>query len=44
MNLQNQLKGESKNDYKVGDIIEFRLNYAGILTANTSKYVERSII
>lgn len=35
---------DSKKEYKVGDIIDFRLNYAGILTTHTSKYVERSII
>lgn len=35
---------DCKRNYKVGDIIDFKLNYAGILTAFTSKYVERSII
>ena len=35
---------DSKKEYHVGDIIEFRLQYAGVLTALTSKYVERSII
>ena len=35
---------DSKKEYKVGDIIEFELNYAGILTANTSEYVERIIV
>ena len=35
---------DSKKEYKVGDIIEFEMNYAGILTANTSEYVERIIV
>lgn len=35
---------DCKKEYKVGDVIAFRLNYSGILTAHTSKYVERSII
>ena len=35
---------DSEKEYHVGDIIEFRMQYAGVLTALTSKYVERSII
>ena len=32
---------DSKNEYSVGDIIEFRLNYASVLSLMTSKYVKR---
>ncbi len=35
---------DSSKNYQVGDIIEFKMNYAGILTAMTSKYVERKIV
>ena len=35
---------DSEREYKVGDIIEFETTYAGVLTLNTSKYVERSIV
>ncbi len=35
---------DSKNNYKVGDIIEFHLNYAAILNLMTSKYVNRKLI
>ena len=34
---------DSKMDYKVGDIIEFKPNYAGVLSAMTSKYVKKEI-
>lgn len=35
---------DSKNKYAVGDIIDFKLSYAGVLSANSSKYIERSLI
>ena len=35
---------DSKVDYKIGDIIEFRLSYVSILRGMTSKYIEKSII
>lgn len=35
---------DSKTDYKVGDIIEFKLDYAGILRTMTSEYVKKEII
>ncbi|HAE92504.1 MAG TPA: alanine racemase [Tissierella sp.] len=35
---------DSKIDYKVGDIIEFRMSYVSILRAMTSRYVEKEII
>lgn len=31
-----------ESDYKVGDIVRFRLGYSGMLRATTSKYVERT--
>lgn len=34
---------DCKNNYKVGDVIEFHMNYAGILSAMTSKYVKKEI-
>ena len=33
-----------KKKYKVGDIIDFKLSYAGVLSANSSKYIERSFV
>lgn len=35
---------DSKVDYKVGDIIEFRLSYVSILRGMTSEYIEKKII
>ena len=35
---------DSKNQYKVGDEITFKLNYSGVLNLMTSKYVERKIV
>ncbi|WMM23337.1 ornithine racemase Orr [Tissierella sp. MB52-C2] len=35
---------DSKIDYKVGDIVEFKLSYVGILRAMTSEYIEKEII
>lgn len=35
---------DSKIDYKVGDIIEFRLSYVGILRGMTSEYIKKEII
>lgn len=32
----------SKIDYKVGDIVEFKLGYGGLLKLSTSKYVSRT--
>lgn len=34
---------DSKKDYKIGDIVEFKLNYVGILSAMTSSYVYKEI-
>lgn len=34
---------DSEVDYKVGDIVEFRLSYTGILTSMTSEYVDKEI-
>lgn len=34
---------DSKNDYKVGDVIEFKLSYGGILSAMTSPYIDKDI-
>ena len=34
---------DSKKEYKVGDIVDFRLNYSGVLSVMTSKYVEKCI-
>lgn len=35
---------DSKQEYHVGDILAFRMNYSSTLTALTSKYVEKKII
>ncbi|MBU5426772.1 alanine/ornithine racemase family PLP-dependent enzyme [Tissierella pigra] len=35
---------DSEINYKVGDIIEFKLSYVGILRAMTSEYIEKEII
>ena len=35
---------DSKVNYKVGDIVDFNLNYSGVLSAMTSKYIKREII
>lgn len=35
---------DSKTDYKVGDIIEFRMTYVSILRSMTSDYVDKEII
>lgn len=35
---------DSKIDYKVGDIIEFRLSYVGVLRGMTSEYIKKEII
>ncbi|WXR61282.1 ornithine racemase Orr [Peptostreptococcaceae bacterium AGR-M142] len=34
---------DSKNDYKIGDIIEFDLNYSSLLMLSTSEYVYKKI-
>ena len=34
---------DCQKEYKVGDIVDFRLNYSGILSAMTSKYVKKEI-
>ena len=31
-------------DYKVGDVVEFKLGYGGLLKAATSAYVEREYV
>ncbi|NJO92831.1 MAG: hypothetical protein HC831_30585 [Chloroflexia bacterium] len=33
--------GENKNNYKVGDLIEFRMDYMGTLRIINSRYVEK---
>lgn len=35
---------DSKIDYKVGDIIEFKMHYVSILRAMTSEFIEKEII
>lgn len=35
---------KSKNKYLIGDKIEFLLDYGGIMTASTSKYVKKYYI
>ncbi|MBC8590692.1 ornithine racemase Orr [Wansuia hejianensis] len=35
---------DSTKDYKVGDILEFKLGYGGVLSAMTSNYVKKLII
>ena len=34
---------DCKREYKVGDVIDFNLNYSGVLSVMTSKYVEKEI-
>lgn len=34
---------DCEKEYKVGDIVEFDLNYSGVLSAMTSKYVKKEI-
>ncbi len=36
--------GENKMNYKVGDLIEFKLDYMGILRIMNSKYIEKKVI
>ncbi|NDI98218.1 alanine/ornithine racemase family PLP-dependent enzyme [Flavobacterium sp. LaA7.5] len=36
--------GENKNKYKVGDLIEFTMDYMGIVRIMNSKYIEKRII
>jgi len=36
--------GENKKDYKVGELIEFRLDYMGTLRIINSKYIDKRII
>ncbi len=35
---------DSKKDYKVGDIIEFKIHYVSLLRAMTSEYIHKEII
>lgn len=35
---------DSKRHYNIGDIIDFKLNYVGVLSAMTSEYVEKEIV
>lgn len=35
---------DCKKEYKVGDIVEFRLDYVGVLMLCTSEYVEKEIL
>lgn len=35
---------DSNHNYKVGDIIEFNLNYSGVLSLMTSNYINRKVI
>lgn len=35
---------DSDKNYRIGDIIEFNLEYSGVLTVMTSKYINRKVI
>ncbi len=35
--------GENKKNYKVGDLVEFKLDYMGILRIMNSKYIEKRV-
>ncbi|MCI7224435.1 MAG: alanine/ornithine racemase family PLP-dependent enzyme [Fusobacterium gastrosuis] len=35
---------DSENEYKIGDIIEFNINYEGLLSLSTSEYVYKKIV
>jgi ornithine racemase len=35
---------ENKNNYKVGDLIEFKLDYMGTLRIINSKYIEKRVV
>lgn len=34
----------SENNYKVGDVVEFLMDYGGLLSASTSPYIEKIVI
>jgi predicted amino acid racemase len=34
---------ENKKNYKVGDLIEFKLDYMGILRIMNSRYIEKKL-
>lgn len=36
--------GKNKKNYKVGDLIEFRLDYLGVLSALNSYYIEKRVV
>lgn len=36
--------GKNKKNYKVGDLIEFKLDYMGLLRIMNSKYIEKKVI
>ena len=35
--------GENKKGYKVGDVLEFNMDYMGVLRAVNSKYIDKTI-
>ncbi len=35
--------GNNKKNYKVGDLVEFRLDYMGLLRIMNSKYIEKRL-
>ncbi|MCJ7802920.1 MAG: hypothetical protein MUP82_11255 [Candidatus Marinimicrobia bacterium] len=36
--------GDNKKNYKVGDLLEFKLDYMGVLRIINSKYIEKRVI
>jgi predicted amino acid racemase len=36
--------GENRRNYKVGDLIEFRMDYMGMLRIMNSKYIEKKVV
>jgi len=36
--------GDNKKNYKVGDLLEFKLDYMGVLRIINSRYIEKRVI
>ena len=43
-NLNEELFTKSDKEYKVGDVVSFKLEYGAVLKLATSKYVEKAYI
>ena len=38
-----RILGENRKNYKVGDLLEFRMDYMGTLRAINSRYIEKRL-